>query len=70
YRVAAGLVGAAKRSCPGCGRPLERRRRYCDVCAVVRHRANQRIWARKHRGELSKVKAAGALEHQGLAEAV
>ena len=50
YRLAAGLLAAVHRPCPQCGRPMGARRRFCDVCAPARHRANQRAWARQQRG--------------------
>src|SRR5262245_55429939 len=42
YLVAARLPYADERPCPVCGRPMEPRRRFCNVCATARHRANQR----------------------------
>ncbi len=42
YRTAANVPTQPKRACPGCGRDLEPRRRFCYVCADSRQKQANR----------------------------
>ncbi len=42
YRLAAKLPCAEERPCPTCGRPMEPRQRFCEVCAAERRRNSTR----------------------------
>ena len=70
YRLAAKLPCAEERPCPVCGQAMEPGRRFCESCAIARHRRNQRAWVQKRRSDMSKVKAFSALENQGVKEGV
>jgi len=43
------LDPAPTRSCPSCGGPLRKRRRFCDACARVRARNTKKRWAAARR---------------------
>ncbi len=42
YRLAARLPCAEERPCPTCGRPMEPKQRFCEVCAAERRRNSTR----------------------------
>ena len=66
YRLAAKLPCAEERPCPMCGRPMEPRQRFCEICAAARNRANQRAWVQERRGGMSKVKPIDPPENKGV----
>ena len=68
YRRAAELPCADDRPCPVCGKAMEPRRRFCDVCAANRNRSNQRAWVQQRRGLVSKVNGVSTPENTGVSE--
>jgi len=49
------LVSEPTRSCPSCGAPLRKRRRYCDACSRVRDKDNKKRWAAARRDPRRKL---------------
>jgi len=49
YRLAAKLPHAAERPCPRCGRAMEPRARFCDVCSTTRRKESWRLTAERAR---------------------
>ena len=49
YRIVAKLVTGDLRSCPECGRTMERRRRFCPPGAAAHRKASTRRAVTKHR---------------------
>jgi hypothetical protein len=65
YRLAAKLPCADERPCPVCGRAMEPRRRFCDVCAEARRRASGRAAFRKHWVASKQLTEIGPLKNKG-----
>ena len=55
YRIEHRLSGVV-RQCPGCGRPLPARRRFCQDCVVKQRKITYRESKRKTRVDMSTVK--------------
>ena len=66
YRLAAKLPCADDRPCPMCGRAMEPRQRFCEVCAVGRRKVATRLAVQKHRVGCKQLRANGPLETKGL----
>jgi len=57
YRLAAKLPCAEERPCPMCGRPMEPRQRFCEICASRRRKETKRLSMARARatcGQLSQ----------------
>ena len=66
YRLAAKLQHADERPCPMCGRPMEPRRRFCDVCAEEKRKASTLAAVRKHRVQCKQLTGNGPLKNKGV----
>ncbi len=66
YRLAAKLPCADDRPCPMCGRPVEPRQRFCDVCAAARRKASNRAAFRRHWVTSKQLRQNGPLEIKGF----
>ena len=54
YRKACKLPCGDERPCPTCGRPMEPRQQYCELCSENRKRESKRLWARDRRSNVEK----------------
>ena len=66
YRLAAKLPCAEERPCPMCGRPMEPRQRFCEICAAARRKASNRAAFRRHWVTSKQLMANGPLETKGI----
>lgn len=66
YRQAAKLPCADDRPCPTCGRPMEPRQRFCDVCAAGRRRETKRLSMAKSRVRCGQLSRFEPLETKGF----
>ena len=66
YRLAAKLPCAEERPCPMCGRPMEPRQRFCEICAAARRKASNRAAFRRHWVTSKQLMANEPLETKGF----
>ena len=66
YRLAAKLPCAEERPCPMCGRAMEPRQRFCEVCAGARRKASNRAAFRRHWVTSKQLMANGPLKTKGF----
>lgn len=66
YRLAAELPCADERPCPMCGRAMEPRQRFCEVCAAARRKASNRAAFRRHWVTSKQLRGNGPLEIKGF----
>ena len=66
YRLAAKLPCADDRPCPMCGRPMEPRQRFCEICAGARRKTSIRRAVQRHRVGCNQLRANGPLETKGF----
>jgi hypothetical protein len=64
YRLAAKLPCAAERPCPTCGRAMEPRQRFCEVCARGRRKMSTRLAVQRHRVGCKQLRANGPLKNK------
>lgn len=66
YRLAAELPCADERPCPVCGRAMEPRQRFCEVCAAARRKVSTRLAVERHRVGCKQLRHFGPLKIKGL----
>jgi hypothetical protein len=66
YRLAAKLPCADERPCPTCGRAMEPRQRFCEICSANRRRASTRAAFRKHWVASKQLTGNGPLKNKGF----
>jgi hypothetical protein len=66
YRLAAEMPCADERPCPMCGRAMEPRQRFCEVCAAGRRKASNRAAFRRHWVTSKQLRQNGPLEIKGF----
>jgi hypothetical protein len=66
YRLAAKLPCADERPCPMCGRSMEPRQRFCELCAGARRKTSIRRAVQRHRVGCNQLRANGPLETKGF----
>jgi len=66
YRLAAKLPCADDRPCPMCGRPMEPRQRFCEVCASRRRKRAKRESMARARVRCGQLSQFGPLEIKGF----
>jgi len=66
YRLAAKLPCADDRPCPVCGRPMEPRQRFCEICASRRRKETKREGMARARVKGGQLSQFGPLETKGF----
>jgi len=66
YRLAAKLPCAEERPCPMCGRPMEPRQRFCEICASRRRKETKRLSMARARVTCGQLSQFGPLKTKGF----
>ena len=68
YRVDCKLPYADERPCPVCGRPMEPRRRFCNICAEARRRKTVSSAVQRHRATSNQLTQTGPRKNRPSSE--
>ena len=63
YRVDCKLPYEDERACPVCGRPMEPRRRFCNICAAAKRRETVRSAVQRYRAKCNQLNKNGPLKN-------